>query len=88
MLLNGMDCFDLSPGNYVLLWRRGSSVLTADKIMVTRDSRFRLVDGYNLEISNLMPQDAGDYVCQIGDIANTDQIHTVEILGEQESNYH
>uniref|UniRef100_A0A1B6E7S8 Ig-like domain-containing protein n=1 Tax=Clastoptera arizonana TaxID=38151 RepID=A0A1B6E7S8_9HEMI len=67
-------------GNFVLLWRRGSSVLTADKIMVIRDPRFRLVDGFNLEIGNVMPQDAGDYVCQIGDGDNRDQIHTVEIL--------
>ncbi|KAK9510650.1 hypothetical protein O3M35_005387 [Rhynocoris fuscipes] len=50
--------------------------------MVTRDSRFRLVDGFNLEISDVMPQDAGDYVCQIGDGENRDQIHTVEILGK------
>lgn len=50
--------------------------------MVTRDSRFRLVDGYNLEISDVMPQDAGDYVCQISDGNNPDQIHTVEILGK------
>jgi hypothetical protein len=50
--------------------------------MVTRDLRFRLVDGYNLQINNVMPQDAGDYVCQISDGENRDQIHTVEILGE------
>lgn len=65
----------------MLLWRRGSAVLTADKIMVIRDARFRLVDGFNLEISSVMPQDAGDYVCQIGD-GDRDQIHTVEILGK------
>lgn len=69
-------------GTYVLLWRRGTSVLTASTLMVTRDSRFRLVDGYNLEISDVMPQDAGDYVCQLADQENRDQIHTVEILGE------
>lgn len=50
--------------------------------MVTRDERFRLVDGYNLEIADLEPQDAGDYVCQISDKVNKDQVHTVEILGE------
>jgi hypothetical protein len=72
----------LFAGSYVLLWRRGSSVLTAANLMVTRDSRFRLVDGYNLEINNVMPQDAGDYVCQISDGDNRDQIHTVEILGK------
>jgi len=72
----------LFAGSYVLLWRRGSAVLTAANLMVTRDSRFRLVDGYNLEINNVMPQDAGDYVCQISEGDNRDQIHTVEILGE------
>lgn len=50
--------------------------------MIIRDSRFRLVDGFNLEISNVMPQDAGDYVCQISDDNNRDLIHTVEILGK------
>lgn len=61
--------------------------MTADKIMVTRDPRFRLVDGFNLEIGNVMPQDAGDYVCQIGDGDTRDQIHTVEILGEYKNLY-
>uniref|UniRef100_A0A0A9XXI1 Lachesin n=1 Tax=Lygus hesperus TaxID=30085 RepID=A0A0A9XXI1_LYGHE len=75
-----LPCEVENLGSYVLLWRRGASVLTADKIMVTRDTRFRLVDGFNLEISNVAPQDAGDYVCQIGDGDNRDQIHTVEIL--------
>ncbi|XP_075214115.1 lachesin-like [Lycorma delicatula] len=73
-----LPCEVHNLGSYVLLWRRGNAVLTADKIMVTRDSRFRLVDGYNLEIENVMPQDAGDYVCQIGEYK--DQINTVEIL--------
>lgn len=50
--------------------------------MVTRNTRLRLLEGYNLEINNVMPQDAGDYVCQISDLENRDQIHTVEILGK------
>lgn len=36
-------------------------MLTAAQLMVTRDERIRLTDGYNLEISELEPQDAGDY---------------------------
>lgn len=68
----------------MLLWRRGANVLTASQLMVTRDERIRLVNGYNLEISELEPQDAGDYVCQISDKINKDQVHTVEILGKCE----
>jgi hypothetical protein len=74
---------------------------------VTTDDRIRLINGYNLEITELEPQDAGkprrprtknkiinsiqnfhftlekgDYLCQISDKVNKDQVHTVEILGE------
>lgn len=69
-------------GALVLLWRRGPNVLTASQLMVTQDERIRLMDGYNLEITELEPQDAGDYVCQISDKVNKDQVHTVEILGK------
>lgn len=69
-------------GTFVLLWRRGSSVLTAGHLKITRDERFKIVDDYNLQISNVKTQDAGDYICQIGDQETRDQVHTVEILGE------
>ncbi|XP_055699736.1 protein amalgam isoform X1 [Phlebotomus papatasi] len=75
-----LPCEVENLGSFVLLWRRGANVLTASNIMVTRDERVRLIDGYNLEITELEPQDAGDYVCQISDKINKDQVHTVEIL--------
>jgi hypothetical protein len=62
-------------GSYILLWRRGTSVLTAANLMVTRDNRFKLVDGYNLQIGSIRIQDAGDYVCQIGDQESRDQVN-------------
>jgi hypothetical protein len=64
-----------------LLWRRGTSVLTASSLMVTRDTRFKLVNGFNLQLANVKIQDAGDYICQIGDQETRDQVHTLEILG-------
>lgn len=54
---------------------------------MTIDERIKLVNGYNLEITELEPQDAGDYVCQISDKVNRDQTHTVEILGELSRKY-
>lgn len=69
-------------GSFVLLWRRGTSVLTAGHLKITRDDRFKIVGDYNLQISSVKTQDAGDYICQIGDQETRDQVHTVEILGE------
>lgn len=48
--------------------------------MVTRDTRLQMVEGFNLQISDVKISDAGDYVCQIGDQEPRDQIHTLEIL--------
>ncbi|XP_041984125.1 igLON family member 5 isoform X1 [Aricia agestis] len=75
-----LPCQVQNLGSLVLLWRRGPAVLTAASLMVTRDERFRLVDGYNLQITDVGPQDAGDYVCQISDRTPRDQVHTVEVL--------
>ncbi|XP_063708471.1 limbic system-associated membrane protein [Culicoides brevitarsis] len=75
-----LPCKVQDLGSYILLWRRGSSVLTAATLMITRDPRLKLVDGYNLQISDVKIQDAGDYVCQIGDQESKDQVHTLEIL--------
>lgn len=69
-----------ATGSNILLWRRGSSVVTASNLMITRDPRFRLLDEYSLQIKGVRPQDAGDYICQIGDAENRDLVHTVEIL--------
>lgn len=75
-----LPCMVRNLGSYVLLWRRGQAVLTANSLMVTRDSRFKLIDGFNLQMSKLNIQDAGDYVCQIGDQEPRDMIHTIEVL--------
>uniref|UniRef100_A0A1B0DM56 Ig-like domain-containing protein n=1 Tax=Phlebotomus papatasi TaxID=29031 RepID=A0A1B0DM56_PHLPP len=75
-----LPCRVQNLGTFVLLWRRGSSVLTAGPLMITRDNRFKLVDTYDLQITGVRTQDAGDYICQIGDQETRDQVHTLEIL--------
>jgi hypothetical protein len=45
------------------------------------------VDGYSLEIREAVPQDAGDYVCQIATMEPREITHTVEILGNLKINF-
>lgn len=70
-------------GGYLLAWKRGIAILTAGNIKVTPDERFRLVDGYNLEIRDVQTHDAGDYVCQIATLHPVEITHTLEILGKK-----
>lgn len=37
---------------------------------------------YSLELKNVRPQDAGDYVCQLGTLEPIEITHTLEILGK------
>ncbi|KAF5299723.1 hypothetical protein FQR65_LT09352 [Abscondita terminalis] len=66
--------------HYVLAWKRGIAVLSAGNVKVSPDPRISLVNGYSLEIKDAGPQDAGDYVCQIGTLEPREITHTVEIL--------
>ncbi|KAL1457810.1 hypothetical protein WDU94_008003 [Cyamophila willieti] len=68
--------------NYVLAWKRGIAILTAGSTKVTPDKRIQLVDGYNLQITDLQTTDAGSYQCQIGTLEPKEITHTLEILGD------
>lgn len=68
--------------NYVVAWKRGIAILSAGSVKVTPDPRVHLVNGYSLQIKNAVPQDAGDYVCQIATLEPREITHTVEILGK------
>lgn len=67
---------------YVVAWKRGIAILTAGSVKVTPDPRVRLVSGFNLQIRDAVPQDAGDYICQIATMEPREITHTVEILGK------
>lgn len=68
--------------NYVVAWKRGIAILSAGSVKVTPDPRVHLVNGFSLQIKNAVPQDAGDYVCQIATLEPREITHTVEILGK------
>lgn len=68
--------------SFVVAWKRGIAILSAGSVKVTPDPRVRLVNGYSLQIKEAVPQDAGDYVCQIATMEPREITHTVEILGK------
>ena len=68
-----------------MVWRKGHQVLAAGAMLIIKDDRFNLHDTDNtLELSNIEPQDAGDFVCQISLAAGEtlEIAHTVEVLGK------
>ncbi|XP_037947418.1 hemicentin-1-like isoform X2 [Teleopsis dalmanni] len=65
---------------YVVAWKRGIAILTAGSVKVTPDPRVRLSNRFNLQIRDAVPQDAGDYICQIATMEPREITHTVEIL--------
>ncbi|XP_030755972.1 limbic system-associated membrane protein-like isoform X2 [Sitophilus oryzae] len=75
-----LPCEVANPGPYVLVWKRGIAVLSAGSTLVSPDPRVALNPDYSLEIKEVGPQDAGDYVCQIGTLEPREITHTVEIL--------
>lgn len=75
--------FCLIAEEYVVAWKRGIAILTAGPTKVTPDPRVRVYNGYSLQIRDVVPQDAGDYVCQIATMEPLEITHTVEILGKQ-----
>ena len=50
---------------FVLMWKQGTRVFTAQSFVVRKDSRIKLRNEHDLEISNLRPEDQGTYTCEI-----------------------
>lgn len=65
----------------MIVWKRGTTLISAGQQIITMDHRYSLV-GYNLQLKDIRHADQGDYVCQIGDGTKGDLIHTIEILSK------
>ena len=70
-------------GDHSVVWRKGHEVLTAANILLSRDPRYKLhKSDFSLELQNIRPNDAGDFVCQLSTLEEAMEIaHTVEVLG-------
>ena len=70
-----------------MVWRKGHQVLAAGPMLLIKDDRFKLGADNTLELTDIQPQDAGDFVCQISlKAGETLEIaHTVEVLGKKPS---
>ncbi|XP_076264967.1 limbic system-associated membrane protein-like [Rhynchophorus ferrugineus] len=82
-----LPCEVTNLGPYILAWKKGIAVLSAGSVKVSPDPRVSLINGFNLEIRDAGPQDAGDYVCQIGTLDPREITHTLEILVPPEISY-
>lgn len=81
-LLCHSHSFRSISGSFVIAWKRGIAILTAGNVKVSPDPRLSLVNGHSLQIENAVPQDGGEYVCQIATLEPIEITHLVDILGE------
>ena len=78
-----LPCAPEHLGTFVLVWKHEDEVLTAGSMMVTPDTRFGLVGGYNLRIKNINMKNAGTYTCSISTFGQPVTVsHRLEILGD------
>lgn len=71
---------DLGP--MVLIWKKGTRVLTAGEMMVKRDDRM-VLRGTALALSDITVEDGGEYSCEIEADSEYPIVltHTLEVLG-------
>lgn len=67
----------------ILIWKKGTRVLTAGDLMVKRDDRINL-KGTDLKIQSVVVDDGGDYSCEIEADSEYPIVitHTVEVLSK------
>ena len=72
-------------GDHSIVWRKGHEVLSAAALLISRDPRYKLhKNDFSLELQNIRPNDAGDFVCQLSTLGEAMEVaHTVEVLGSQ-----
>ena len=78
-----LPCAPEHLGTFVVVWKHEDEVLTAGSTVVTPDTSFGLVDGYNLRIKNIKNKNAGKYTCTISTFGQPVTVsHSLEIVGD------
>ena len=76
-----MTC--LSPaGPYIVVWKKNRRVISAREAIVSRDTRYSLVDGYSLRIASVRPSDQSSYTCSLDTEPLTELTHQLVVLCE------
>ena len=69
-------------GDSNVIWKESNRIITAGKIIIRKDRRLHLQDGFNLRIDDLKEEDSGEYVCEIETFGSPiHQTSKLEILG-------
>ena len=70
-------------GESNIIWKESNRIITAGTMIIRKDSRLHLENGYNLRIDNLKESDSGEYVCEIETYGSPiHQTSQLEILGK------
>uniref|UniRef100_A0A0K2SXN7 Ig-like domain-containing protein n=1 Tax=Lepeophtheirus salmonis TaxID=72036 RepID=A0A0K2SXN7_LEPSM len=65
----------------MVIWKQSNRIISAGNVVIRKDERLSLLEGFNLQIRNLRESDAGEYVCEIETYGSPlDQKSTLEIL--------
>jgi hypothetical protein len=78
-----LPCKVKNLGPMILLWKKGTRVLTAGEMMIRRADRIFL-KGTDLQVQNVTPEDGGIYSCEIEADSEYPIVvtHTLEVLGK------
>ena len=51
-------------GAGTLIWKKDSRLISAGALIIRKDPRLRL-EGYNLTLAGVRPEDEGEYICEV-----------------------
>ncbi|XP_043235752.1 protein amalgam-like [Amphibalanus amphitrite] len=75
-----LPCAIRNKGPYIVVWKKDRRVISAREVIVARDTRYSLVDGYNLRIASVRPSDQSSYTCSLDTEPLTELTHRLDVL--------